>query len=86
MSDKKDSVVSLAERREVPHDPDAIARLEECLKLAKEDGVDSFAIAMVCNAGTVITSYSCKGDVYTLIGAIEAVRQRFIDKRIIYDN
>ena len=51
MSDKKDSVVSLAERREVPHDPDAIARLEECLKLAKEDGVDSFAIAMVCNAG-----------------------------------
>lgn len=84
MEEDSPNVVSLTEKREVPHDPEALARLEECLELAKEGGIDSFAITMVCNDGTVIDSFSCKRDVYTLIGAIEAIRQRFINKRIQY--
>lgn len=83
MSDK-DTVVSLVEHKEVPHNPESLARLEECLQLAKEGGIESFALTMVCNDGTVVDSYSCQKDVYTLIGAIEAIRQRFINNRIQY--
>lgn len=84
MSDESKNIVSLASSKEVPCDEDAFNRLEECLRLAREGGLDSFAITMVCNDGTVVDSYHCKSDIYTLIGAIEAVKQRFISKRVEY--
>ena len=70
-----------------PHDcveQGVLDRLEDITKIAKESGAETIAITMTCADGTVVDCWYCQKDVYTMIGAMEALKQRFINSKIDY--
>lgn len=76
------SVVSLLPEPSDCVEQGVLSRLEDITKIAKESGAETIAITMTCADGTVVDCWYCNKDVYTLIGAMEALKQRFIDSKI----
>jgi hypothetical protein len=92
MKEEKDVMAGLVQSKVVsllpePYDcveQGVLNRLEEITNIAKESGAETIAITMTCADGTVVDCWYCNKDVYTLIGAMEALKQRFIDSKVEY--
>jgi len=63
-------------------DPTVIKSIEKCLELAKKGGVENCAIVMTHNDNTVSDVWANGKDPYLVIGALESLKQEFIDSTI----
>ena len=57
-------------------------RLKDMTKIAKESGAETIAMTMTCADGTVVDCWYCQKDTYTLIGALEALKHKFIEAKV----
>ena len=57
-------------------------RIEDTLKLAKENGAINIAITMVTSTGDTIDCWANDNEVYKMIGALECLKLDFINVHV----
>lgn len=71
------SIVPKVKGKVVKSGLDVVKRLEEALKIAKKGGIDNCAIILTYNSGDVGTCWANGNSAFSMIGAIETVKQDF---------